>query len=109
MPSIYHLSDFYSLEHVLPMLFIIANDRKNKTFEEQYKYLQENQQTFFTSLDFYDTLLHIIYGDQYFTFKDKDADTNSIRAKLGKSLFTKIYQKSRSPKMYDGMYDTACK
>ena len=109
LPSVYHLSDFYNLEHVLPVLFIITNDRKNKTFEEQYKYLQENQQTFITGLDFYDTLLHIVFGDQYFTFKDKDEDTNSIRAKSGKSLFTKIDQKSRSPKMYDEMYDTACK
>ena len=109
LPSIYHLSDFYNLEHVLPMLFIIANDRKNKTFEEQYKYLQENQQTFITGLDFYATLLHIIYGDQYFTFKDKDEDTNSIRAKSGKSLFTKIDQKSRSPKMYDEMDGKSCK
>ena len=109
LPSIYHLSDFYNLEHVLPMLFIITNDRKDKTFEEQYKYLQENQQTFITGLDFHDTLLHLIYGDQYFTFKDKDEDVNSIRAKSGKSLFTKIDQKSRSPKMYDEMDGKSCK
>ena len=109
LPSIYHLSDFYNLEHVLPMLFIISNDRKNKTFEEQYKYLQHNQQTFITCLDFYDTILHIIYGDKYFTFKDKDEDNNSIRAKSGKSLFMKIDQKQRSPKIYDEMPDKSCK
>lgn len=109
LPSIYHLSDFYNLEHTLPMLFIITNDRKDKTFEEQYKYLQENQQTFITGLDFYDTLLNIVFGDQYFTFKDKDEDPNSIRAKSGKSLFTKIDQKSRSPKMYEEMDGKSCK
>ena len=109
LPSIYHLSDFYALEYFLPMLFIITNDRKNKTFEEQYKYLQQNQQTFITCLDFYDTILHIIYGDKYFTFKDKDEDNNSIRAKSGKSLFMKIDQKLRSPKIYDEMPDKSCK
>jgi len=91
------------------MLFIITNDRKNKNFEEQYKYLQENQQTFITGLDVYDTLLHIIYGDRYFSFKDKDEDINSIRAKSGKSLFTKIDQKLRSPKLYEEMDDKSCK
>jgi len=109
LPSIYHLSDFYSIEHALPMLFIFTNDRKNKTFEEQYKYLQENQQSFITCFDFYDTLLHIIYGDKFLSFKDKNEDINSIRAKSGKSLFTKIDQKSRSPNIYDGMEDTGCK
>lgn len=94
LPSIYHLSDFYSLEQVLPMLFIITNDRKNKTFEEQYQFIQQNQQTFVTCLDVYDTILHIVYGDEYFSFKDKDEDNNSRRAKGGKSLFTKIDRKS---------------
>ena len=108
LPSIYHLSDFYSLEQVLPMLFIITNDRKNKEFEEQYKYLQENQQTFVTSLDVYDTILHMLYGDEYFSFKDKEEDINSKRAKGGKSLFTKIDQKSRSPKIYPQMLDKSC-
>ena len=96
-------------KHELPMLFIVTNDRKNKTFEEQYKYIQENQQTFITCLDVYDTILNIIYGDQYFLFNDKEEDNNSIRAKQGKSLFTKIEQKSRSPKLYDEMLDVSCK
>ena len=109
LPSVYHLSDFYYLEHELPMLFIIANDRKNKTFEEQYKFIQENQQTFITCLDVYDTILHIVYGDEYFSFKDKEEDNNSIRAKFGKSLFTKIDPKLRSPKIYDKMDDRSCK
>mgnify|MGYP002624760653 CR=1 FL=1 len=108
LSSIYHLSDFYNIEQALPMLFIITNDRKDKSYEDQYKYIQENQQTFITALDIYDTLLHIIYGDKYFTFKDKDEDNNSIRAKSGKSLFTKIDQKSRSPKMYEEMDDKSC-
>ena len=109
LPSVYHLSDFYYLEHELPMLFIIANDRKNKTFEEQYKFIQESQQTFITCLDVYDTILHIVYGDEYFSFKDKEEDNNSIRAKFGKTLFNKIDQKLRSPKIYDKMDDRSCK
>ena len=108
LPSIYHLSDFYSLEQVLPMLFIITNDRKNKTFEEQYQFIQQNQQTFVTCLDVYDTILHIVYGDEYFSFKDKDEDNNSRRAKGGKSLFTKIDAKSRTPKIYDEMLEKGC-
>ena len=91
------------------MLFIIENDRKNKTFEEQYKFIQESQQTFITCLDVYDTILHIVYGDEYFSFKDKEEDNNSIRAKFGKTLFNKIDQKLRSPKIYDKMDDRNCK
>ena len=109
LPSVYHLSDFYYLEHELPMLFMVVNYRKNKTFEEQYEFINENQQNFITCLDVYDTILHLVYGDEYLTFKDKNEDNNSIRAKSGKSLFTKIDPKSRSPKMYDGMDDRSCK
>lgn len=38
MPSIYFPYDFYRLEEQLPMLYAIINDRKNISYEEQYKY-----------------------------------------------------------------------
>ena len=34
MPSIYYTYDFYKREIDLPMLYLIINDRKNKTYEE---------------------------------------------------------------------------
>ena len=43
LPSVYHLSDFYYLEHELPMLFIVSNDRKNKTFEGMNLFMKINK------------------------------------------------------------------
>ena len=51
IPSIYFLNDFFNLEKVLPMLYLLVNDRKNVTYEMQYKYLNQNQQTFITAYD----------------------------------------------------------
>ena len=36
--SIYFLNDFYQYETFLPMFFLIVNDRKNQSYESQYKY-----------------------------------------------------------------------
>lgn len=58
--SIYLLDDFFQIEMRLPMLFILINDRKNVTYESQYKYLNNNQQTFITGFDIYNTKIHII-------------------------------------------------
>ena len=60
IPSIYFLNDFFQIEMRLPMLFILINDRKNVTYESQYKYLNNNQQTFITGFDIYNTKIHII-------------------------------------------------
>jgi hypothetical protein len=38
MPSPYYLSNFYQTEGGLPMLYIIINDRKNISYNDQYKY-----------------------------------------------------------------------
>ena len=51
MPSIYYSYDFYRIEGQLPMLYMIINDRKNISYEEQYKYIYINQQTFITAYD----------------------------------------------------------
>ena len=49
--SMYYAFKFFALEAELPMLYIIVNDRKNISYQEQYSYLHENQQTFITAYD----------------------------------------------------------
>lgn len=103
VPSIYYLNEFFQYEQVLPMLYLLINDRKNVTYELQYKYIHQNQQTFITGFDIYNTIIHLIYGDKYGTNYTKD-----IESLYGKSLFTKINQKNRSPKNYSLMDKHAC-
>ena len=81
MPSIYYFYDFYQLEIRLPMLYIIVNDRKNLTYNEQYMNIHENQQTFITAYDIYNTIINIIYGDQYIK------SISIPKSGKGKSLF----------------------
>ena len=47
--SIYYALDFYIIEHQLPMLYIIIKKKKNISYQEQYFWIQENQQTFIIS------------------------------------------------------------
>ena len=100
MPSVYYLYDFYKIELHLPSFFIIINDRKNISYERQYKFIQENQQTFITAFDIYNTLGNIIYGDQYFNISNKTLEKDSPKSDLGISLFDKINSKERFPKKY---------
>ena len=46
MASIYYFDDFYLIERRLPMLYILANDKNNCSYEQQYEYIHENQQNF---------------------------------------------------------------
>ena len=109
MPSIYYLNKFYDIEEHLPMLYIIINDRKNISVYEQYKYLYENQQTFITAYDIYNTIGNIIYGDKYIYIKNKTKDKDTPKSKEGISLFNEIEKKSRSPKAYSNMLYNSCK
>ena len=104
IPSIYFLNDFFQIEMRLPMLFILINDRKNVTYESQYKYLNNNQQTFITGFDIYNTMIHIIYGDKYDT-----NETETIKSKYGESLFNQINAKKRKPNLYKNMTKSICK
>ena len=104
IPSIYYLTQFFKYEKDLPMLYLLINDRKNVSYELQYNHLYENQQTFITGFDIYDTIIHLIYGSNYGT-----KATKGILSKKGKSLFTKIDQKKRSPKKYKPMTKKVCK
>ena len=100
MPSIYFSAEFYKKEVNLPMLLIIINDRKNISYEEQYKYIYENQQTFITPFDIYNTLGNIIYGNQYYKIENKTKNKNSCKSVYGKSIFDKINPKERKPSKY---------
>ena len=101
MPSIYYIYDFYNIEIFLPSLYIFVNDRKNISYEEQYKYIHENQQNFITGFDIYNTLGNILYGDKYDNITNKTLEIDSFKSSFGISLFNRINAKDRFPKKYD--------
>ena len=100
--------DFYQYENDLPMLYLIINDRKNISYEEQYFSIQENQQTFITAYDIYNTINHLLYGDRYKYIKNLTGENPTPKSSLGISLFDKIEQKSRNPKNYESMRRYVC-
>ena len=108
MASIYYLSDFYQIEFRLPMLFIIINDRKNVDYNHQYYNIHKNQQTFITGFDIYNTMCHIIYGDNYINIPNKDSLRDTPKSPQGKSLFEEINQKERHPQNYWNMDNRFC-
>ena len=101
MPSIYYAYDFYKQEIFLPSLFILVNDRNNISYEKQYKFIQENQQTFITGFDIYNTLGNIVYGDKYDKIPKKSSRIDSFKSRFGISLFNRINAKKRFPKKYN--------
>ena len=107
LPSLYYPYDFYRLEEQLPMLYVIINDRKNISYEEQYKYMHENQQTFISSYDIYNTIGNLIFGDEYKNINNKTEDKDTPKSQYGQSLFDKIDQKIRTPKFYKSIGDMA--
>ena len=108
MPSLYYIDEFYNLEIRLPMLYIFVNDKKNSSYEQQYKYMHENQQNFITAFDFYNTLCNIIFGDKYNYIKNKTAKIETCKSPYGESLFNKITnKKDRHPKNYRKISDMA--
>ena len=112
MPSIYYLYDFYQTEIHLPAFFLIINDRKNISYEEQYKYINKNQQTFITAFDIYNTIENLIYGDEYTYIYNKTLEKDTSKSPLGISLFDKINQKDRYPSKYNdysGLSLSVCK
>ena len=82
------------------MLYILTNDRKNLTYEQQYKYIYINQQTFITGFDIYNTIGNIIFGDAYHKIKNKTLENDTAKSEFGVSLFDKINQKKRNPEIY---------
>ena len=106
--SIYYLNDFFKYERNLPMLYILINDRKNTTYEMQYKNIFENQQAFITGFDIYNTIIHLIYGEQYEYINKTTKLKNIFKSPKGISLFNKIDSKKRSPKNYFPMESDTC-
>ena len=104
MPSVYYLFDFLYIEYSLPMLYILMNDRKGISYEEQYFHIQENQQTFITAFDIYNTMGNILYGKEYNDIKNKTNQEDSFKSEDGISLFNYIDAKSRFPKKYSHVY-----
>ena len=109
LPSVYYLDDFFHIEARLPMLYILVNDRKNVSYYEQYYYIQQNQQTFITGYDFYNTIANILYGDKYVDIQNKTDDHDTPKSPLGKSLFGYIDPLTRHPKNYENMDTNVCK
>lgn len=91
------------------MPYIIINDRKNMDYNQQYLNIQENQQTFITAYDIYNTMNNIIYGDNYNEIPNKEDTHDSPKSPKGKSLFDKINPKERRPKNYVNMAKDYCK
>jgi hypothetical protein len=109
MPSIYFFSDFYRIEINLPMLYIIICDRKKYSYEDQYKNIYENQQSFITAYDIYNTIGNIIYGEKYNYIKNKTLEKDTPKSKEGKSLFSEINKIIRHPRIYSNMSYNSCK
>ena len=100
LPSVYYIYDFFLREIDLPMLYLIINDRKNITYEEQYGNIYINQQNFITSYDIYNTIGNIAYGDNYVNIKNKTTKIDTAKSENGISLFDKINSKERRPHKY---------
>ena len=98
MPSIYYSTDFFNIEANLPILLILVNDRKNISYEEQYKHIYENQQNYI----------------KYKTIENISKNNNTCKSPYGISLFNKINSKKRNPEKYKhlglrGISITSCK
>ena len=98
--SLYYIFQFYKLEADLPMLYVIFNDRKNISYNEQYSNIHENQQIFITAYDIYNTFHHLLYGDKYKYILNLTDDIPTPKSSLGISLFDEIDGKSRKAKNY---------
>ena len=102
MPSIYYIDSFYKIEADLPMFYIFLSDKKNSSYEQQYKYMYENQQNLITAFDFYNTLCNIIFGDKYKYIRSKTSKKDTCKSPYGESLFNKINNnKDRHPKNFN--------
>ena len=109
IPGLYYLYEFFRIEIRLPMLYMIINDRKNVDYNQQYSNIYENQQTFITAYDIYNTLGNILYGDNYINIPNKTNHTDTAKSPLGKSLFDKIDKKKRKPRAYRDIATHICK
>ena len=106
--SIFYIFEFYKIENELPMLYVIINDRKNISYQEQYSYIQENQQIFITAYDIFNTMNNLLYGDKYKYIANLTDEIPTPKSSLGISLFDRIDGKSRKAKNYEFMNHKIC-
>ena len=97
----------YLKERFLPFLFIILQDNKNKTHNQQYENLIKNQQTFIYAYDIYNTLSSIIYGNEYHHLKNKKEYFDTPKSKRGKNILELIRRKRNCKKLKD--FECECK
>ena len=79
--------DFY-IEKSLPVLFLLLPNNEKLYNENLYEIIRSNQQTFVTSFDIYNTLVHFAFGNNYLLY-NKNSVSN------GRSLLTEINYKER--------------
>ena len=92
----------WEIENVMPIFIILIPDLKNKSYEEQYSEIYQNQQTLITPFDIYYTIRDIIYGKRY-----KDNLLNEQKNE-GESLFKYINTKERNCSKYLNMKCCKC-
>ena len=96
-------SSDWEIEISFPIFILIIPDKKNSTYNEQYKEILENQQTLITPFDIFFTLRHIIYGNNY------KENLHYQQRNKGESLFKYINPKNRTCKRYINFGDCQCK
>ena len=106
--SVYYTFQVYKFEGVLPMLYVIINDRKNTSYHDQYSNIQQNQQIFITAYDIYNTFNHLLYGDNYKNILNLTDEKPTPKSPLGISLLDKIDGQSRKSKNYEYMEYNVC-
>ena len=83
------------------MLYMICNDRKNISYNNQYQYIYKNQQILVTGYDIYNTIGNLLYGDNYEYIRNKNNFQDTPKSKYGISLFKEIESKDRKPYNYN--------
>ena len=106
--SIYYTFQVYKFEGVLPMFYLIINDRKNITYHDQYSNIQQNQQIFITAYDIYNTVNNLLFGDNYKNILNLTDENPTPKSPLGISLLDKIDGKTRKSKNYEFMDYKVC-
>ena len=90
------------------MCYILINDRKNISYHQQYFYIHQNQQIFITAYDIYNTVNHLLYGDNYKNILNLTDEEPTPKSSFGISLLERIDGKSRKAKNYKYMKYDIC-
>ena len=100
-----HISPIYAIispynyfyQRDLPVFFIVLDYNKNIKIDDLY----DNQQKFITPYDIYESLFHIIFGNNY--------NKQNINELKRKSLFKFINETERNCSLYNEIKDINCK